>query len=114
MVIPPRIAKACYAYSYYFSKSEGSNKASIHDMSQKAFPGIFDLSSPSRSNWHTARAAEILKFVQDLFISPASAWLDALSAHRCLVSLAKTRPDKFETFYTHGNLNASTEGALSG
>ena len=30
---PPRLVKACYSYSHYFSKSEdGFVKASIHDM----------------------------------------------------------------------------------
>ena len=113
---PPCLAKACYSYSHYFSKSKtGSDKASIHDMCQRAFLGIFDLSSASSFNWRTAPTAEILKFVWDLFTSPAPAWLkdiDALRTHRCLFSLAKTQPDKFKTFYTNGILISSTEGAF--
>ena len=65
---PPRLAKACYSYSHYFSKSKGgSNKASIHDICQRAFPGIFDLSSASSFNWRTAPRSDIHKFALDLF-----------------------------------------------
>ena len=58
---------------------------------------------------------EILQFVQDLFTSPSSDWLgvtEAVRARKCLASLAKTRLDKLETFYSHGNLNESTESAF--
>ena len=113
---PPRLAKACYSYSHYFNKpKDGSDKASIHDMCQRSFPGIFDLSNASSFNWRTAPRSNIHKFALDLFSSLAPAWLkgiDALCAQRCLFSLSKTRPDKFETFYTNGNLNSSTEGAF--
>ena len=52
--------------------------------------------------------------VQDLFTSPESTWIsptDVLRAHKCLVSLAKTWPDKFESLYSHGNLNKFIEGS---
>ena len=84
-------------------------------MCQRAFPGIFDLPCSSSFNWRTAPGSDIRKFATDLFTSPAPAWLtgiDALRAWRCLFSLAKTRPDKFETFYTNGNLISSTEGSF--
>ena len=45
---PPRLAKVCHPYNHYFGKSEdGSDKTSIHDMSQRAFPAIFDLAFSS-------------------------------------------------------------------
>ena len=105
------------SYSHYFSKSEdGSDKASVHDMCQRASPAIFDLAfSLSFLTWRNAPRSDIHKFVLDLFSSPSPTWLtgiDALRARRCLFSLSKTRPDKFETFYTNGNLISSTEGAF--
>ena len=112
----PRLAKAYYSYSHYFSKSEdGSNKVSIHDMCQRSFPGIFDLSNSSSSNWRTATRSDIHKFALDLFSLPAPAWLkgiDAFRARRCLFSLSITRPEKFETFYNNSDLISSTEGAF--
>ena len=84
-------------------------------MSQRVFPGIFDLSNVTSSNWCKALASEILKFAQDLFTSPSPSWVGvtvALRTRKCLASLAKTRPDKFEKFYSHDNLNLFTEGAF--
>ena len=83
-------------------------------MSQKALPGIIDLPSPTTSNWRTAPLSEILQMIKDLFTSLALAWIgsmDALRARKCLVSSAKTGPDKFESLYSHGNLNESTKGS---
>ena len=82
-------------------------------MCQRAFPGIFDLACESSFNWRTAPRSDIHKFSLDLFSSLAPTWLiglDVLRAQRCVFSLSKTRPDKFETFYTKGNLIASTKG----
>ena len=72
---PGRIISTSTAYSYYFGKKDGDDKSSIHDMSQRAFPGVFDLSSVTSSNWRLAPVHEVLAFAQDLFHSPNPAWL---------------------------------------
>ena len=84
-------------------------------MSQRAFPGIFDLSSATSSNWRMALVSEVFTFAHDLFHSPSPNWLgttESVRACKCMASLALTRPDKFENFYSNGNLNMSTEGVF--
>ena len=82
-------------------------------MSQHAFPGIFDLSSATSSNWRMAPISEVLAFAHNIFLSPSPDWLgttEAIWARKCTASLALTRPDKFENLYSNGNLNPSTQG----
>ena len=113
--LPSCISSTSTAYRYYFSKKEGDDRSSIHDMSQRAFLGIFDLSSITSSNWCTAPMSEVLAFACDLFQSPSLAWLGTTEANRAqkgMASLALTRPDKFENPYSHRNLNKSTEGVF--
>ena len=111
--IPKRIWVSSTSYRHFFSKTDGDDKASIYDTSQRAFPGIFDLSSVTSSNWRKAPLPEILAFAKELFQSPAPEWLgsmDASRARKCMISLSMTRPDKFDSFYSKGNMNESTEG----
>ena len=84
-------------------------------MRQRAFPGIFDLSSVTSSNWRQAPVPEIIAFAHDLFQSPNPDWLvttEVIRARKCMASLALTRPDKFEHFYSNGNLDSSTGGVF--
>ena len=106
---------SCTAYRYCFSKKHGDDKSSIHDMSQRAFPGVFDLASATSSNWRQEPLPEVLAFAYELFQSPSPVWLgstEASRARKCMASLSLTRPDKFELFYSNGNLNESTEGVF--
>ena len=84
-------------------------------MSQRAFPGIFDLSSATSSNWRMAPVSEVLAFAHDMFHSPSPDLLgttQAIRAQKYMASLALTRPDRFENLYSNGNLNPSTEGVF--
>ena len=113
--LPGRVLSTSTSYRYYHSKKEGDNRSSIHDMCQRAFPGIFDLSSATSSNWRQALVSKIITFAHDLFQSPSPDLLgitEIICAPNCMASLALTRPDKFEHFYSNGNLDFSIEGGF--
>ena len=113
--LPSRVLSTSTSYRYYHNKKESDDRSSIHDMSQSAFPGIFDLSCVASSHWRQAPVSEVLAFAQDLFQSPSPDWLgttEVIRARKCMASLALTRPDKFENLYSNRNMHSSTEGVI--
>ena len=69
--LPSCIISTSTAYRYYYSKKDSDDRSSIHDMNQRAFPGIFDLPSATSSNWRMAPVSEVLAVAYDLFQSPS-------------------------------------------
>ena len=58
---------------------------------------------------------EVLAFTKNLFKSPSPDWLgatDALRAQKFMALLVLARPEESEKFYSHRNLNMSTEKAF--
>lgn len=110
---PGHLRSNKFAFKHYFSTKEGEDKVSIHDECVRAIPQAFINSGVSSSSWRSASQADILAFVTAMFVTEHQLWLndkEGSRAHSCMVSLALSRPDAFDSLYAHGHLDVSTEG----
>jgi len=111
-ICPGRLKSGKFLLTHYFSK-DGEDRNSIHDECNRAIPHAFTAYGVSSSSWRFASQEEILAFVTAMFVKPLPEWLagrEGNQAHCCVISLAKSRADKFDSLYPHGHLDVSTEG----
>mmetsp|Transcript_3038 Transcript_3038/g.5365 ORF Transcript_3038/g.5365 Transcript_3038/m.5365 type:complete len:331 (+) Transcript_3038:958-1950(+) len=106
---PSRLRSNKFAFTHYFSTKEGEDSNSIHDECIRAIPQAFSNSGVSTAtSWRSAPQADVLSFVTAVLGPTPPLWLndkEGSRAHSCMVSLALSWPDAFDSLYAHGNLD---------
>eukprot|EP00536_Pseudo-nitzschia_multiseries_P018138 jgi/Psemu1/54281/gm1.54281_g len=109
-----RVWNASPSPTHFFSKKDGRDKKSIHDVCRLSIAPVYALVNPADSDWRTATVESLVSLASACFQGSA-AWTKSppgQALRKCLIGLAKMSPECFDALYCEGNLLPSTEGLV--
>eukprot|EP00536_Pseudo-nitzschia_multiseries_P007375 jgi/Psemu1/17844/gm1.17844_g len=109
-----RVWNASPSPTHFFSKKDGRDKKSIHDVCRLSVAPVYALVNPADSDWRTATVESLVSLASACFQGSA-AWTKSppgQALRKCLIGLAKMSPECFDALYCEGNLLPSTEGLV--
>eukprot|EP00536_Pseudo-nitzschia_multiseries_P012256 jgi/Psemu1/31481/gm1.31481_g len=113
---PPqtRVWNASPSPTHFFSKKDGCDKKSIHDVCRLSVAPVYASVNPDDSDWRSATVESLVSLASACFQGSAE-WTKSppsQALRKCLIGLAKMSPQCFDDLYCEGNLMPSTEGQV--
>eukprot|EP00536_Pseudo-nitzschia_multiseries_P012760 jgi/Psemu1/33072/gm1.33072_g len=109
-----RVWNASPSPTHFFSKKDGRDKKSIHDVCRLSVVLVYVLVNPDDSDWRSATVESLVSLASACFQGSAK-WTKSPPGQalwKCLIGLAKMSPECFDDLYCKGNLMPSTEGQV--